>query len=70
MADDKLSLTIVVNDCQMQLRVAIGDRYILLPYEEAERLRRTVENLIPYQYGQLVYVRHEFDGVVKTYEPK
>ena len=51
----EISLSVVVYESEMYLRLDFGPYAIDLPMDEAEKLRREINRLVPYRFGQLVW---------------
>ena len=51
----EISLSVVVYESEMYLRLDFGPYAIDLPMDEAEKLRREINRLVPYRLGQIVW---------------
>ena len=47
---------------QEQSREQDVGAYILLPFEEAQQFRDTIDKLIPYEHGQIIGTINSFKG--------
>ena len=48
----EISLQIVVYEDEMFLRIKIDEETLDLPYRQAEEMRKMLERMVPYSYGQ------------------
>ena len=62
-----LTISTVVNESGMYLRVEIEDRAIMIPYDEAGHLCTRINKLVPYQYGEMVRIPYEFTGLLDSH---
>ena len=58
----EISLSVVVYESEMYLRLDFGSDTIDLPMDEAEKLRREINRLVPYRFGQLVWTQPTVDS--------
>ena len=59
----EISLSVVVYESEMYLRLHFGSDAIDLPMDEAEKLRREINRLVPYRLGQRVWTQPQIKFV-------
>ena len=62
MEEKNLSLSVVVMDSQMFLKMMINEESILIPFEEAHNVVTKINQLVPYNYGDKIFIEHTFNG--------
>ena len=68
MASKTLGLKVIVNDCKMYLKIMIDEEYILIPFEEAHKVVSRINQLVPYNYGDVIFQNHKFEGFINVGE--